>query len=261
MKRKRRRQNGATNGASIVGPTYPSVVVPSALRDCQRAVVNAMATVLPLAAEVKMFGIWHPVTLCGCFYRHSNLTWIVRHAGRLHLGPHLMKDGPHLLEVCRDMIPGAERKWNREGFNHAVRIIAPGCAPFRLSRLPGRVLQFRSMQHTLITVRMFLRGQGREGDFLRRFRKERVEIVRLPTRRVLELTKGWSRFRNTAPRKGTCGGSKRRKCPCGAYRSLLRRETLLKMTKTDAVRAILKRVPSTVHEHLQSHFKAGTNPK
>lgn len=180
--RKRRREDQSPRLPAFDRPTiiFPAAIdkrVPTVPVQAPLCVVNALAGILPLDANIRLFGVLHPVVLVAVFYRRQNLCWLMvdRRTHRLFTTADFAVGMLHLFKSWRSVLGFEGRhNFNRQGVNEILDVACPVTKRrIKFNSLPRGVLRFTNTQDAMRDVQEFLRGTGTSGHFLRLFTRTR----------------------------------------------------------------------------------------
>ena len=224
-KRRRKRIKDNLSNVSIppvVGSTSRTWCIPETLKDCPQNIVNAITTVLPLQANIFIFGHKIPIRLLGVLYRHKKLTWVIENPQNhtQYLSCHFLADLTHLCETMRNQLKDkiTLKKYNRQSFNSATYIYATDLDyqhnrnKIALTTLGSSILQFNPSSYDFNKILQFLRGTDHPQNILRIKKKKMRKVIF--TKTYEESCRGWKTFAPTTNNSGTCSGGKRRRCTC-----------------------------------------------
>ena len=232
----------------IVASQQPIIRMPQTITDAPLCIVNAISTVLPIAARVCVFGHNIPIYLCGVMYRHKKLTWVIQNMynDTFYLSCHFLADLTHLCECLRnEMAFECLKKYNRQSFNAATRIyhtyedFVGNQNSVMLTSLGRSILQFHPSKHDYNKILEFFDGRDNIHNLLKHARPC-VHGVQILTHKY--CYRGWKTFAPTINNSGHCAGGKRRKCPCASFIAKI------KATPKWNIRTIIEHVPTTIEQ-------------
>lgn len=169
--RKRRREDQSAplpdySRPIILAPIAAALHFPNSHTEVCLCALDALACVLPLRAELRLFGCVHNVFLVAVCYKRQNLSFVVAYQGKLFLASHLVSDGLHLFDTWRNRLGyPASHKWPRQGVNEILYLVGDGKRT-KLSTLPRGLLRYRNTLQSYRDVIEFMRS-----DFTQRYHR------------------------------------------------------------------------------------------
>ena len=210
--RKRRRQDDSQKLPkcilkNIVGPTGIGVCLPLYFSEAYRAVLNALAGILPLDIKVNLFGFAHAMILVAVCYKHDNLCWILlnRMNYKFYIASHFVADALHLFGKNRQRLQFPDdRKWHRQGINEIMTLSIDANARnrktiTRMNTLPKSVLRYNNSVQGFYEITEFLRCVGSHGNFLNKFTRKQLppKGFSVPNEDLCQFASGWKVFKKT----------------------------------------------------------------
>lgn len=212
---------------TLVGSTQPGLRIPTMINELPRAILNAISTILPRRAHIRIFGYTFTIFLVGVVYRHRKITWIIFNPvnNTRYLSCHFLADAIHLFECLRyQMHSVPQKKYNRQSFNAATVIyrtfhdFTNHTNKHQLTSIGTSVLQLNSSEYDIHRMYLFLQKADHENNILE-FQKYPVPSIVggvMDTSQILQDCKGWKNFAPTVNNSGVCMGGKRRNCTCSS---------------------------------------------
>jgi hypothetical protein len=215
--RKRRRKNEpdvVMCFPSIIAPSPITNLIPEAPESLACGIVNALSLMLPMDAQLNMFGFLHSVVLVSVMYKYQNLSWIVlnRVNFELYVASHFIADASHLFAKNREKLDVlSKKKWQRQGLNEILCLALSASDRankkfIKLNALPKGVLRLAKTQQCYCDLLEFIKGVGSSNNFLQRFKRMNMlpPGFSLMDENLCDCSKGWRVFKKDSDDCSSC---------------------------------------------------------